>query len=151
MNKKTIKRVVKSINPDISVHFHKGVNESDIVNQIVYYNFTDGWLDDDMQDTLNVTHRFYPSSTLVSPEVFVILHEVGHIESLAHYQPTSVGVALQRYTRSIRNIVEKDRPYRLQARRYVQIQLERKANVWVTDFIRSNPDKVQELEQAFAK
>lgn len=149
MNKKIIKRVVKSINPDISVRFHKGANESDIVNQVVYYNFRDGWLDDDMQDTLNVTHRFHPYSTLVSPEVFVILHEVGHIESLRHYQPASVGVALKRYVRTIENIVEVDRPYHLQARRYVKLKLERKANEWVTDYIRNNPDIVQVLEKVF--
>lgn len=149
MKKKIIKRVVQSINPDISVRFHKGGNESDIVNKVVYYNFRDGWLDDDMQDTLNVTHRFHPYSTLVSPEVFVILHEVGHIESLRHYQPASVSFALNRYVRKIEDIVDIDRPYRLQARRYVKLTLERKANEWVTDYIRKNPDIVQVLEKAF--
>lgn len=149
MKKKIIKRVVQSINPDISVRFHKGASESDIVNKVVYYNFHDGWLDDDMRDTLIETHRFYPYSTLVSPEVFVILHEVGHIESLRHYQPASVGFALNRYVRKIEDIVDIDRPYRLQARRYVKLTLERKANEWVTDYIRNNPDIVQVLETAF--
>lgn len=149
MKKKIIKRVVQSINPDISVRFHKGPNESDIVNQVVYYNFRDGWLDDDMRDTLVETHRFYPYSTLVSPEVFVILHEVGHIESLRHYQPASVSFALNRYVRKIEDIVDIDRPYRLQARRYLKLTLERKANEWVTDYIRNNPDIVQVLEKVF--
>lgn len=149
MKKKIIKRVVQSINPDISVRFHKGANESDIVNQVVYYNFRDGWLDDDMRDTLVETHRFYPYSTLVSPEVFVILHEVGHIESLRHYQPASVSFALNRYVRKIEDIVDIDRPYRLQARRYLKLTLERKANEWVTDYIRNNPDIVQVLEKVF--
>lgn len=151
MNKKLIKRVIKIINPDISVIFHEGDNESDIKRRTVYYNFGADWLDNDMQDNLREVNRYYPLSRVVSPEVFIILHEVGHIESMKSYTPASVSFALKRYARDIYALNDKDNiPYYLKARRYNQLKLERRANKWASDFIKQNPDIVQELEEAFA-
>jgi hypothetical protein len=151
MNKKIIKRVVKQINPDISVVFNAENNESDILTNKVYYNFSDGWLDEDMIDILRENYRRFPISSLISPEAFIVLHEVGHIESLRHYQTTSVRFALARYARQVNKLIDDDTtPYYLKARRYNELQLERKAHQWACDFIKQNPDIVQDLEKAFA-
>jgi hypothetical protein len=151
MNKKLIKRVVKQINPDIRVVFNEADNESDIKRKTVFYNFGADWIDQDMQDNLREVHRYFPISGSVKPETFIVLHEVGHIESLKHYTTASVGFALKRYARHIDALMDNETlPYYLKARRYTLLALERKANKWATDFIKNNPDIVQELEKAFA-
>jgi hypothetical protein len=149
MNKKAIKRVVKRINPDISVKFHAGDNESDVMTKEVFINLESGWLDEDMQEVQREVYRLHPISTTVSPEAYVILHEVGHIESVKHYTKASTRFALKRYSYAMCKLVANDDiPYYLRARRYNNLQLERKANSWACGFIKNNPDIVQELEKA---
>jgi hypothetical protein len=149
MNQKAIKRVVKRINPDISVKFHAGDNESDVMTKEVFINLESGWLDEDMQEVQREVYRLHPISKMISPEAYVILHEIGHIESVKHYTETSTRYALRRYRNDMLELIDNDDiPYYLRARRYNKLQLERKANSWACGFIKNNPDIVQELEKA---
>jgi len=149
MSQKSIKRVVKRINPDISVLFHAGDNESDVMTKEVFLNLESGWLDEDMQEVQREVQRLHPISTTISPEAYLILHEIGHIESVKHYTEASTRYALRRYRNDMLELMNNDdMPYYLRARRYNKLQLERKANSWACGFIKNNPDIVQELEEA---
>jgi hypothetical protein len=148
MRYKLIKQVVRDINPNIKIKFYKGNNESDIINQKVYLNFSKGWLDDEMITHLNEVNKTYRFQDLVSPEVFITLHEIGHIESVAHYNTQSVSFLLSKYVKQIEKI-DDNLPYNLQARRYTKLKLERKANSWALNYIKANPEMVAKLEKAF--
>lgn len=149
MNRKVIRQVVRSINPNIKVKFLKGVNESDILNKTVYLDFPNDWYDDETKDHFNELNKTYRLNNLISPQAFVVLHEIGHIESVKNFRTHSVNFLLSKYVREVENIMETDLPYRLQARRYVNLKLERKANRWALNYIKANPKVVAKLEKAF--
>ena len=148
MRKNTIRKIVKTISPDIRVVFHSGNNESDILSRKVWLNFNSSWIDNETELHLQELYRHYPIAKTVSPEAFITLHEIGHIESVRNFQPHRVRAMLSQYSRGIENILRNDMEYRLQSRRYVKLKLERKANAWACEFIRNNPTIVAKLERA---
>jgi hypothetical protein len=148
MKHKLIRQLVRDINPNIKIKFYKGNNESDILNRKVYLNFSKGWLDDEMTTHLNEVNKIYSFKDLASPEVFITLHEIGHIESVANYDTQSVRFLLSKYVKQIEKI-DDNLPYNLQARRYAKLKLERKANRWALNYIKANPEMVAKLEKAF--
>jgi hypothetical protein len=148
MKHKLIRQLVRDINPNIKIKFYKGNNESDILNKKVYLNFSKGWLDDEMTTHLNEVNKIYSFKDLASPEVFITLHEIGHIESVANYDTQSVRFLLSKYVKQIEKI-DDNLPYNLQARRYAKLKLERKANRWALNYIKANPEMIAKLEKAF--
>jgi hypothetical protein len=147
--KTIIRQVVRSINPNIRVKFHKGVNESDIKNATIYLNFKGDWFDNETQEHFNELNKTYRLNEVVSPETFIVLHEIGHIESVKHLKPQSVSFLLSKYVREVNELINTDLPYNLLARKYVNLKLERKANRWALNYIKANPEMVAKLEKAF--
>jgi hypothetical protein len=147
--KTIIRQVVRSINPNIRIKFHKGSNESDIKNETIYLNFKGDWYDEETHEHFTELNRTYRLNEAISPEAFIVLHEVGHIESVKNLKPQSVNFLLSKYVREVERLVNKDKPYRLLAREYVNLKLERKANRWVLNYIKANPEMVAKLEKAF--
>jgi hypothetical protein len=147
--KTIIRQVVRSINPNIRVKFHKGANESDIKNATIYLNLKGDWFDNETQEHFNELNKTYRFNEVVSPETFIVLHEIGHIESVKHLKPQSVSFLLSKYVREVNELANTDLPYNLLARKYVNLKLERKANRWALNYIKANPEMVAKLEKAF--
>jgi hypothetical protein len=149
MKRKIVRKVIEGINPNIQVAFRKGDNKSDILSQKIFLSLGKNWLDDTMSEHLQEIYKVYPIAKTVSPEAFIILHEVGHIESVKNYHTERVGAMLSKYSRQVEKISSSNAKYRLLSRRYIKLELENRANVWACNYIQKNPNIVRELEKAF--
>ena len=147
MKRKEIKKIVAQINPKIKVKFHKGENQSDIINKTIYLNFQEKWVDREMKQHLTELYKKYPIAQSVSPELFITLHEIGHIESVKDYETYRVGAMLSHYFKQVEKISDNTK-YSLQSRRYMRLKLERFANTWACEYIINNPTVVSKLERA---
>jgi hypothetical protein len=147
MKRKEIKRIIAKINPKIKVKFHNGDNESDILNKTIYLNFQEKWLDGEMKQHLTQVYNKYPIAKTVSPELFITLHEIGHIESVKAYETYRVGAMLSHYSKQVEKISNNTK-YTLQSKSYMRLKLERLANTWACEYILNNPTVVSNLERA---
>lgn len=147
--KRLIRNFVKSINGNTKVTFNrKGINASDIVRNRIYLDIKE-CLGNDYQELQKHVNRQYMFKKEVGLLPFVVLHELGHIQTVKSLD--NVTDELLSYSISVRKLQESDMRIKSINKFYSQLKLERLANKWAFEYAKSNNKQVIEFKNNLEK
>lgn len=134
-----IKKLVKSINPDIKIKFQKQEMECDIDEEIVWIGATDKLTD---KLFMNYIKELNPNCN-ASCLLLSILHEVGHIET---YDEEEMEQRDFYYGILQLNAKNTDMPIEELCDAYFRLPAETEATQWAIDFITNNPGIIEKYK-----
>ena len=147
--KRLIRNFVKSINSNIKVTFNrKGIIASDILNNRIYLDINE-CLTNDYQELQKHINRQYNFKREVGLLPFIVLHEVGHIQTAKSLD--NVTDELLSYGISVRKLQESDMRVKSINKSYSKLKLERLANHWAFEYAKSCNSQVIEFKNNLQK
>jgi len=147
--KRLIRNFVKDINSNIKVTFNrKGIVASDILNNKVYLDIRE-CLTNNYQELQNYVNRQYNFKREVGLLPFIILHEVGHIQSASKLE--NVKMDLLYYTYNVTRLKQSNMKVKSINKAYSRLRLEQLANEWAFNYAKSYNKQVLEFKSNLEK
>lgn len=143
--KKIIKKFVKQINPQIKTRFHNYQPESSIKERKIFINlndflYTETETDLILIEVLKNKNKYHDN--ILFP-IFVLLHEVGHIEASKKYRDIDCELEKYIFQCSLINIIECEK---MKLTFYKNLPLEVDADTYAFNFITNNLDMVERFQ-----
>ena len=147
--KRLIRNFVKSINSNIKVTFNrKGIVASDIQKRKIYFDIYE-CVTKDYQELQNHLNRKYSFRKEVGLLPFILLHEIGHIQTA--YRLQNVKEELAYYSYNVTRLEESDMKVQSINKAYTRLKLEQLANDWAFNFAKSYHKQVIEFKSNLEK
>ena len=141
--RKAIKNLIRSINPQIKVKFRRNSNNCDINRKIVY-------LDLKQTRTLEFQHhlkriaKVYNFRNEIGTTLWVVLHEVGHI--MTAHKVKDLDTAVKQQAHKVDTWQTHAIPQKHLSRAYAMLELERLANEWAFNYAKAYHKQLQDLK-----
>lgn len=147
--KKLIRNFVKDINSNIKVTFNRrGIVATDIQKGKIYFDIKE-CLTNDYQELQNHLKRQYNFKREVGLLPFILLHEVGHIQT-AH-KLENVKQELAYYSYNVIKLKLSDMRVKSINKAYSRLKLEQLANEWAFNYAKSYNKQVIQLKSNLEK
>lgn len=147
MNKRKVRRIVRSIAPELRVFFKKGVGswyDEDIDK--INYDSEDVSPDTDGGFLYHLEHSHKCGEVLTVPfSVWTLLHEIGHYFTLDFVERTEQTEFIKVVCAMFPRGVAQNNPGI--AKMYFDLPEEWEATEWAIDFVQTHPSLVQLLEK----
>lgn len=140
-----VRRLVKSINPNIRVKFRRNSNNCDIANKVVYFDLRQA-RSLEYEHHLKRISKVYNFRQTIGTTLWVVLHEVGHI--MTAHKVKDLDTAIQHQTTKIAFWQEAEVPQKHLSKAYAMLELERLANEWAFNYAKHNHKAMQVLKEA---
>jgi hypothetical protein len=143
--RQVIRRLVKSINPEIRVKFRRNSNNCDIANKVIY-------LDLKQTQSLEYMHHYnrlakvYNFRQAVGTTLWVVLHEVGHIMTAHKVKDLDSVIQAQAY--KVEQWQTHAIPQKHMSKAYAMLELERLANEWAFEYAKAYHKQLQVIKEA---
>jgi DNA-binding MltR family transcriptional regulator len=147
--KRLIRNFVKSINSNIKVTFNrKGIVASDIIKRKIYLDIRECLTNDyqELQNHLNYRYNFKREVGLLP---FILLHEIGHIQT--SHKLENLKTELAYYSYNVRRLQESEMRVKSINKAYSRLKIEQLANDWAFEFAKSYHKQVIELKSNLEK